>query len=112
MGRQGRVHRGGCESPTYEVEAVKQLKLWNGRVYGVLPQSDWKGTHLYVAAYSAADARRLCLELGYADPGANEVKKYWSPCWGNAMEGITPERGIWVSRGAGERAVERLQPKF
>jgi hypothetical protein len=27
-----------------------------------------------------------------------EVKKDVSPCWGNCMNGITPERGAWVVR--------------
>jgi hypothetical protein len=33
------------------------------------------------------------------DPGAREIKEYWSKCWGNDMNGITPERGIWVTKG-------------
>ena len=78
---------------------AKELRLWNGRPYGVLPQSEWKHASVCVAAYSIADARRVCVEAGMNDPGANEVTEYWSECWGNDMNGIAPERGIWVSKG-------------
>jgi hypothetical protein len=77
----------------------KKLRLWNGRPYGVLPQSEWKHSHICVAAYSMADARRVCLEAGMSDPGATEVKEYWSECWGDDMNGIAPERGIWITKG-------------
>lgn len=76
---------------------AKQLRLWNGRPYGVLPHSEWKNAHVCVAAYSMEDARRVCLEAGMRDPGVREIKEYWSECWGNDMDGITPERGIWVT---------------
>lgn len=78
---------------------ANKLRLWNGRPYGVLPPREWKDTSVCVAAYSMADARRVCLEAGMTDPGAREVKEYWSECWGNDMAGITPERGIWVTKG-------------
>jgi hypothetical protein len=30
----------------------------------------------------------------------NEINVYFSKgCWGNVMEGITPERGAWVEDG-------------
>lgn len=88
----------------------RTLKLWNGRPYGVLPQEDWKTAHIFVAAYSAADARRVCVEAGQSDPGANEVSKYWSAgCWGNSMDGVTPERGLWVVHGV-DGMPQRLRP--
>lgn len=88
----------------------RTLKLWNGRPYAVLESDDWKDAHLFVAAYSAADARRVCVEAGQRDPGATELSKYWSAgCWGNSMAGVEPERGLWVVRGI--RGVpERLRP--
>jgi hypothetical protein len=53
---------------------------------------------LYVAAYSKADAVRLLKEAGYATMTIGEFNTYWSKgCWGNAMEGVTPERGVWFS---------------
>ena len=81
---------------------MKTLKTWNGQ--------DWqsKGGHLYVAAYSLADAVRLVNEAyrkisGCEDrldinnnPSIGFARTMWSPnCWGNAMNGITPERGVW-----------------
>lgn len=86
------------------MELAKELKLWTGRPYGVLPPSEWKHAHVCVAAYSAADARRVCLEAGMNDPGAKEIKDYWFECWGRGMEGIIPVRGIWVTKdGQAER---------
>ncbi len=77
---------------------MKELKIWNGRPYGVLPSTQWKGTHIYVAAYSMADVQRLCGELGLRIPSTNEISEYWNKgCWGNAMQKIPIERGVWVS---------------
>jgi hypothetical protein len=79
---------------------AKELKLWNGRPYGVLPTAQWKDRHIYVAAYSVEDARRVCREAGLSDPGRYEIQVYWSAnCWGNSMAGIPVERGIWISCG-------------
>ena len=79
---------------------AKELKIWNGRPYGVLPPSQWKDSHIFVAAFSIVDARRVCVEVGGSDPGYSEIKNYWSSgCWGNAMEGIPIERGVWVQYG-------------
>lgn len=69
----------------------KQLKIWNGRWGG--------GSHVYVAAYSRADAGRLlCKAAGYQLRGIDrEIKEYFSEGhWGRRMAGITPERGVWV----------------
>lgn len=86
---------------------ARKLKLWNGRCYGVVPQGEWKRNgktgHVFVAAYSANDVRTLCRELGLCDPGANEIKVYWSAgSWGTSMEGITPDRGVWIVYGPGD----------
>lgn len=93
---------------------ARELKLWNGRCYCVLPGSKWKKNgetgHVYVAAYSMADARRVCVEAGLFDPGATEVSKYWNAgAWGNSMDGITPERGVWLQYGYSGQPV-RIQP--
>lgn len=92
----------------------KKLKLWNGRCYGPLPPSQWKRNgeqaNIYVAAYSREDARRVCTEAGLLDPGVIEIRDYWSEGgWGNPMNGITPERGIWVLYGY-HGLPERLSP--
>lgn len=54
--------------------------------------------HVYLAAHSAADAVRMIEEYNGGWPKArNEIAQYFhKDCWGNAMEGITPERGMWV----------------
>ena len=83
---------------------MKTLKIYNG--------SDWRhrGGHLYIAAYSLADAVRLVNEAyrkihGYEDRpdincvNVNYANNYWSKgCWGNSMDGITPERGVWHAK--------------
>ena len=87
--------------------AGKTLKIWNGRGYGVFPQE--RRRHLYIAAYSKADARRLCVEVGGQDPGQTEVDKYWAAnCWGIRMYGITPERGIWLANDQINEAPRRI----
>lgn len=86
---------------------MRQLKLFNGR--------DWKcqGGRLYVAAYSAKDAIDLVNEAyrklrGYTDRpdirvvSVSELRTYWSKgCWGNSMDGVTPERGVWWGKEDG-----------
>ena len=70
----------------------RYLKLWNGRWF--------KNQHLYIAAYSQKDAVSL---VGQIFPKArftlHEIQVYFSSCWGNSMEGIKPERGVWVQTG-------------
>jgi hypothetical protein len=69
---------------------VKTLKFWNGR---------WENRqHIYIAAYSQADAIRMIEEwLGRKPRGIEtEFRVYYSPCWGNTMESVAKERGIWV----------------
>lgn len=80
---------------------MRKLKIFNGRDW------DCRGGHLYIAAYSIQDAADLANEAyrklnGYTDrpditpTSAGEIRTYWSKgCWGNAMDGITPERGVW-----------------
>ena len=71
---------------------MRSLKLWNGR---------WlKNQHLYIAAYSQKDAVAAVAEVF---PNArftlHELQVYFSSCWGHTMEGIKPERGVWVQTG-------------
>lgn len=88
---------------------AKTLKLWNGRAYCCRKRSDplWDDVRpngyqkAYVAAYSRADARRVIQEYCGTLPSDGELRDYFSECWGRSMEGITPERGLWLEFGKG-----------
>lgn len=90
---------------------AKALKKFNGRAYCLVKHDDpvWQSlpdkvrnrgeAHGYIAAYSRADACRMINEyLGRESKGLdNELKNYWHEgTWGNAMEGVAVERGIWL----------------
>lgn len=83
---------------------MKKLKLWNGA--GVICRNHkdprWKDldpfkTHASIAAHSRADLRRLIAEYCGNFPQMEYLKNYYSECWGDDMEGITPQRGIWIA---------------
>ena len=76
---------------------IRKLQLWNGRGYGVFRKYDRSCPTVYIAAYSIADAERVCVEAGLNDPGYYEITKYWNKgVWGNKMNGISPKRGLWT----------------
>lgn len=95
---------------------MKPLKIWNG--------SDWnyRGGRLYVAANSVSDAVRLSnaayrkmrgLEnrLDVNPTTVGEVKKYWhAGCWGDYMNDVTPERGVWHVRDEYGATPEERKP--
>jgi hypothetical protein len=84
---------------------MKKLRIWNGRNY------NYPYGHMYIAAYSVEDAVRLLTELhGHEPRGIRaEIRNYWSPnCWGIVMDGITPERGIWVTDKDNDMKPKRL----
>jgi len=84
----------------------RKLKIWNGGGPG------GRGDHFYICAHSVAEAARL---LAFA---TKVIKSYtWTPsqfdidrckrritdyfskdCWGDPMEGIVPELGVWYSQ--------------
>jgi len=72
---------------------AKKIKIWNGRGYR-------NREHLYIGAYSKADACKMLNELYLVSSKSywnREITIYFSEgCWGNTMDGITPERGIWL----------------
>ena len=72
---------------------TKQLIIMNGRFL-----TRGKFVHAYVAAYSKADANRLLIEAANGHGNfVNEINTYFSiGCWGNHMDGITVERGVWL----------------
>jgi len=78
---------------------VKKLRLYNG--------ADWdhRGGHLYIAAYSVKDVVVLAYEAELKVKGhGRRFTEYWfntyfnKGTWGNRMNGITPERGVWWVR--------------
>jgi hypothetical protein len=83
----------------------RKLKIWNGRPYCCHKPSDkrWSRSmegHAYVCARTREEARRVIEEYCGIKPSANELRDYWSDgCWGDAMVGIEPECGLWISFG-------------
>ena len=85
---------------------TKLVKLFNGRVIGRGRLHDRE--HFYVGATSIADVVRLVKAAGDYVCNPREVNIYWSKgCWGNAMDGISPERGVWWQE-SWEHHVRRL----
>lgn len=65
---------------------AKKLKKWNGR-----GQGEWQGGHISIAAYSQKQAAELLGKVtGYTRGNLTEIREYFSPCWGNDMEGVEP----------------------
>lgn len=85
-------------------ERTKPLQFFNGRGWCTENGNDmrWKNRamqdapHAYVAAYSREDARRVIAEYCGQMPSAGELKNFFSPHWGNPMEGAEPVRGLWL----------------
>jgi hypothetical protein len=68
-----------------KIKNIKPLKKWNGRAQG-----NRRGS-FYVAAYSQKQAAELIGKAGgYNNSSVNEIRKYYSQCWGNPMDGIEP----------------------
>lgn len=82
----------------------RELKKWNGRGHG-----QYERKSICVAAYSIKQAAELVSLACYGRTdmiGSSEIKVYYSGCWGNPMEGITPDRPcVYVGEG-----VSRDQP--
>jgi len=100
---------------------AKKLKIWNGKGWGrtrydkdgeklPTPIEDYC-EHVYVCAYSKTEAVRIYNEVSRGSITVSEVNNYWSAdCWGNQMEGIEPELGVWGTQGFYDKPV-RLYPK-
>lgn len=74
----------------------RKLRLFNGR--GDYGRNNLDG-HLYVCATSKAEAVRLLKQAGYPTMTMREFDEYWAKdAWGNTMEGIAPEKGVWIER--------------
>jgi hypothetical protein len=84
---------------------ARQLKIWNGGGSALRKRGDplWKDVrfngepHGYIAAYSRADAERIIEEYCGQRPPVSLLRDYWHEgTWGIAMDGIVPERGLWL----------------
>lgn len=81
-----------------------KLKLYNGRWF--------EGKRIYICAKSRADAARMLTEYkGYCRGWSDEIKNFYSECWGNSMSGIRPERGLWISDGYRDTPKKVFTPK-
>lgn len=82
----------------------RSLKVWTGlvRVSGKTGQLSAN-----VCAYSQKDAIDLINSFSPYSSTVHELRNYWSDCWGNSMNDIVPERGLWIEyqRGKPERVI-------
>jgi len=92
----------------------RKLKVWNGLCINRKSIKDdprWtvvafnQTPSMYVCAYSRADARRVVGEYFARIPSESEAKNSWSGCWGRKMDGIEPERGLWIQFDQSETPV-------
>lgn len=94
--------------PVLEPQLRKRsLKFWNSGD-GLYMRADtpfWAGiphnatVHAYVAAYSVKDLQERVggYSRGGAAPSTGRVRTHWNAgAWGRKMDGITPERGLWL----------------
>lgn len=77
------------------MKKTKQLRIWNGRGQGKFLHG-----HIYVAAYSQAEAARIVSAACDSLTTAHEIKKYFSPdSWGIQMNRIVPtEPCVYVAQ--------------
>lgn len=99
---------------------MTKLKLWNGNAQTMAPYAEVKKrniphnghVHVYACAGSRAEVLRM-LQAWTGDVGLGRdsyVRDYWNAgAWGNTMDGIVPERGLWVQYGHGSQP-ERVWP--
>lgn len=109
-----------------DLAKTKGLKLWNGGGYGAVQAAeaiahghrDPSSVHVYACAKSRAELLRMIAAYqGLPGPERLQVgtlasiKNRWSEGnWGNAMDGVEPEPGLWVQWRHTEAPV-RVWPK-
>lgn len=88
----------------------RKLKVWNGHLLFINSDEGAlsKDKHVNICAYSQEDALALLSEYGHSMT-LGYFRNYWFNCWGNSMDGIEMERGIWVEFREGIPV--RLDPK-
>jgi len=85
----------------------KELLLFSGRAYKCVKPGDQRwagrqqgfihGARAFVAAYSISDVRRVITEYTGTPASTSEIENYWRKnAWGDLMDYIVPERGLWV----------------
>ena len=64
----------------------------------------------YVCATSVKQVVAMFIQAGIHGVTTSEIQVYWHKgCWGNAMDGVTPEIGIWADHGIwGEKPTRLL----
>jgi hypothetical protein len=106
---------------TFKDKDGKTLKIWNGRGWGFTYDKDPPNTieylrkhpdHVYVCAHSVKEAIEICNKCaGYRVLTVSEISNYWHKgCWGNAMEGVVPEVGVWATKHSSSQKAERIYP--
>ncbi len=89
---------------------MKKIKIFNGTCRAKCDPITRKRTecHFYVGAYSERHAVELCIQAGEKGMSLSELRTYWSKgCWGDAMNGIEPQIGVWSVEGW-NKPVKRL----
>ena len=95
----------------------KELKKWNGRVYGIFGRwhnGKYKDARINIAAYSRKHASEILSIACQTRVAATEIAVYFSDCWGNNMIGVEPtEPSVWVVyRNSENKEVrEQVYPK-
>jgi hypothetical protein len=84
---------------------TRKLTIWNGR------HPSCRGS-VYAAGYTkkqVMEMLELAYETGRASSWNKELDVYWHKgAWGNAMEGITPEVGVWEQADRYDSPVMRV----
>jgi hypothetical protein len=98
---------------------MAKLKIWNGNAQTFVPieEAAKRGlrhnsyVHVYGCAPSRAALCRMVEEWSGRSRSLNGyIRDYWSEgAWGDWMEGIEPEIGLWVSYEHGKP--ERVWPR-
>ena len=84
---------------------MKKIKLYNGLLIGKFSDPQ-KGNfrvefHAYVGAYSVRHAVEMINQKScelFMNVTINYVSKYWNKCWGDSMNGIEPQIGLWIRK--------------
>ncbi len=69
---------------------MRKIKTWNGGA-----MKGGKQWHISVGATSVRQALELIEKAGFGHMGAQHFRNYYSPCWGNNMNGIELATGVW-----------------